>query len=134
MARPKGSVGTLPSRENIFENGLQPLIELGESTLQQGRQINAFGIIVQFAPIDRESRRLGKRLRQSLLIKEMLDVIIDSSFDRRSTVTIACQPLDFRQCLHYETCMEVIDKTAFPIHGVKPRSVLVLRLQHEVHV
>src|SRR4029453_3939914 len=42
--------------------------------------------------------------------------------------------MDLGQCFHYETCMEMINKVAHAIDGIKPGAVWILILQNEIQV
>lgn len=54
VPRPEGTIGPLPPGHNVFQHGLQSLIEVRESPSQQRRKIDALRVVIEFPPIDRE--------------------------------------------------------------------------------
>src|SRR5215472_4162946 len=64
----------------------------------------------------------------------MSHVVLDSPLDRRRAGTISRQPLDFYERFQHKAGVEVIDEASFPIHGVVPRAIDVLRFEYKMHI
>ena len=50
----KGTVRFLPHRQDFLQNGAQEIVQFWITPIEQNRQIDALGIVVQLAPVDRE--------------------------------------------------------------------------------
>ena len=109
-------------------------VELRKPPSQEGGEVEALGVVIELAPIDRQSRWSGEGLGQSLLVEQVPDVIADPTANGFGAAGFSRKRLDLRQGLQDEARMEVIDEIAPAINRVIPGTVGVLRLENEVHV
>src|SRR5690606_9569612 len=69
LARPEGTIGLPPMRQQIVEGRGHSLVEQLRSTGEQTAQIQALSIVVQLPAIDGQSGSRSERLRQALLVE-----------------------------------------------------------------
>src|ERR1700736_3333851 len=72
----EGAVGLDPVLQNSSNNGIERCFQLRKTIAQQQTQIDALSAIVELAFVNGQARRFGKRLGESILGKEILQVII----------------------------------------------------------
>jgi len=79
--------------QNSSNNGFERCFQLRKTIAQQQTQIDALSAIVELAFVNGQARRFGKRLGESILGKEILQVIIHTFGKRPEARLMADQRL-----------------------------------------
>ena len=132
LAASERSVRLLPSVQ--ADHSREIFVECGKAACEQNSYVNAFGIIVELAPIYGHARSPREGLGQSLFVKEILNVVIDSAFNRFGARRIFRNGLDLGERLQNKTGVEVIDKKSRFICGIRPRTVCILRFDNKIEI
>src|SRR5688572_24936581 len=61
LAGSERAIALAPAVEQVLDRSREHGVEIGEAASQQGGDVDALGVVVQLAPIDRETRRPGER-------------------------------------------------------------------------
>src|ERR1700722_19271523 len=101
-----------------IDHARQYLVELWKAPGEQDAHINALRVIIQFPPIHSHARPPGERLRQSLFIKKIFNVVINSALDCLRAIRILCNGLDLCQRLKHKARMKMIYESSYFIRGV----------------
>src|SRR5438270_12274706 len=99
-----------PILSNPFNDRSQRCFQLREAVAQQKAQIDALSAIIKLTLVNGQAWCLGKRFRESILIKEILKVIFRASSQRFQTRFVASLSVNLSQGLHDEAGVEVINK------------------------
>src|SRR5262249_62155719 len=103
LSGPKRAIRPLPPVEHIAEDGQQDRFELRKPASQQRGEIEALCIVVEFTPVDRESRAFGEWSGPSLLVEQVPDIVGDSPLDAGSEAGVSGEPLALRPILSAKT-------------------------------
>src|SRR5437879_2453001 len=117
---PERAVRLLPTIEHVTEDRHVDRVELGKPPSQERGEVEALGVVVELAPIDRQARWSGEGLGQALLVEQVPDVIADPAFNGVGTAGFSRKHLDLRQSLQDEAGMEVINEMSLPIMRIAP--------------
>ena len=79
----------LPIAQDLLDRYTQISIHRWKTTAKQHSEVDTFGIVVQLTPVDCQPGSPGERLRDSLVIEQILRVVSCPAFDRAGTVTIS---------------------------------------------
>src|SRR2546422_3088206 len=91
------AVRLLPTLEHIPEDRRQDRVELHKPTSQEHGEVEALGVVVELAPIDRQARWSGEGLGQALLVEQVPDVIADPAIEGVGTARFSRERLDLGQ-------------------------------------
>src|SRR5277367_2663968 len=120
MTAPERAIGPLPPCRDVTDNGGKIFVQLGEAASQQDGQVDSFCVVVQLTLVCRKPGPARERFRQPLLVEKVPDVVIHSALKRLGATGISGKSLNFRQRLHDETGMEVIDEIPLSVDRVIP--------------
>ena len=123
-----------PCFQNVSDDLLQGCFQLRETIAQKQTKVDALGAVVELALVNGQAGRSRKRLRQTVRVKEIIQVITDAFAQRFNDPRVAGQSVDLGQCFHHETCMEMINEVTHTIDGIKPGAVRILILQNEIQI
>src|SRR6266568_5902466 len=132
--RAKRTIGFLPARKHVRDGTVDNPIQLWKAAAQKDAQVDALRIIVKLVAIDGHPRAAGKRHWQAVCVKQILHVVGDAAFDGGMATRTSCELLDFCERLEDKASMEMVDEIAFAVERVVPRTIRVLRSEHEIQI
>jgi hypothetical protein len=108
------------------------LVEFRIPASQKDAKIDAFGVIIEFATVNGETRRARKRARKAVFVEEMPYVECNTGLDGLAAPFVRDEHFDLGERFEDEAGVEVVDEIPDAIRSIEPRSVGLLRPEHEI--
>src|SRR5687768_15609776 len=81
LAGPERAIALAPAVEEVLDRSRDDGVEIGEAAPQHRGDVDALGVVVQLAPVDRETRRPRERFGQLVGVEKIRDVVAHAALD-----------------------------------------------------